>query len=341
VKRVLITGGFGFVGRNFARRLLADDHYVFVIDDGSTCPIPPDWSDCSKRPDFMIADVREFRMPRLRIPALDFGTYDLIIHCAAVVGGRLKIEGDPLAVATDLAIDSDFFNALASSKTKAKIIYFSSSAVYPIEFQQRKVHCKLAESMVHFNGNKIGMPDQTYGFSKLAGEFLAKQAVEKYGLDCIIYRPFSGYGEDQSFDYPFPSIIKRVVGGDDPIRIWGTGDQVRDFIHIDDIVECVLQTMDMLKPGEVLNLGLGEGVSFYQLAMKAGSVLQSFTDKIDNYPWKGCYVPTMRFNFDISKPEGVFYRVADTWKMSQFYKPKVSLEEGIRRVASHLTKLGK
>jgi GDP-L-fucose synthase len=249
---------------------------------------------------------------------------------AAIVGGRLKIEGDPLAVATDLSIDAEFFNWCVKAKPK-KIVYFSSSAVYPIGMQGRTGYCKLSESFTNFDGTRIGVPDFTYGWAKLTGEYLAKQAVEKYGLDVVVYRPFSGYGEDQSFDYPFPSIVKRVVHGENPITIWGSGDQTRDFIHIDDIVECVLQTMDVLKPGEVLNLGSGISTSFKDLVHLATQLVCHET-KVRK---------TIGIECDTSKPEGVFYRVADTWKMNQFYKPKVSLEEGIKRVATHLTKLGK
>jgi UDP-glucose 4-epimerase len=319
MKRVLITGGCGFVGRHFVKRLL-DGHWVCAVDDLSAGQHPDEWlSSWTSLSDFVFfcGDARK---------ELDefLSEIDLVIHCAAVVGGRLKIEGDPLAVATDLSIDSEFFNWCVKARPK-KIVYLSSSAVYPTKFQKREFNCKLSEPLTNFSGDLVGMPDFTYGWSKLTGEYLAKMAVEKYGLDVVIYRPFSGYGEDQAMDYPFPSIVERVVRGDDPITIWGSGDQVRDFIHIDDIVECVLQTMDVLKPGEVLNLGSGEPTSFKQLAKLAAKKLHF--EEAD---------PTIVC--DTSKPEGVFYRVADTWKMNQFYKLKVSLEEGIRRVASHLRK---
>jgi UDP-glucose 4-epimerase len=321
MKRVLITGGCGFVGRHFASRLLADGHWVCVIDDLSAGKHPDEWYPAwASNLDFLFLydDCREQLSEYL-------SEIDLVIHCAAIVGGRLKIEGDPLEVATDLAIDSDLFRWAIKTKPK-KIIYFSSSAVYPIEFQRNDKHqIKLSEPLTNFYGSRIGRPDMTYGWSKLTGEYLAKQAVERYGAHVIIYRPFSGYGEGQSFDYPLPSIIQRVVRGDDPIDIWGSGDQVRDFIHIDDIVECVLQTMDVLKPGDVLNLGSGIPISFRQLAAMAHTEVGA--------PTSPCNIVT-----DTSKPEGVFYRVADTYKMNQFYKPKVSLEEGIKRVATHLTK---
>lgn len=335
MKRILILGGCGFVGRHFANRFMRDFWHVTVVDDMSAGIEPIEWGFIEPRGYAWWGEHDEFVFHRGDLRG-DTGwlnrcelqqPFDLVIHCAAIVGGRLKIEGDPLAVATDLAIDSDFFNWCVKAKPK-KIIYFSSSAVYPIELQTRHNHVALAEQFTHFDCSRIGRPDLTYGWAKLTGEYLAKQAVEKYGLDVLVYRPFSGYGEDQSLDYPFPSIIRRVVEGADPITIWGSGDQVRDFIHIDDIVECVLQTMNELEPGEVLNLGSGVPISFRQLAAIAHTEVGP--------PTSSCNIVT-----DTSKPEGVFWRVADTYKMSQFYSPKVSLEEGIRRVAAHLTKTAK
>lgn len=335
--KALCLGGCGFVGRRFCRRLLNDGWEVDVIDDLSTGLPLNKWpaflqptTEQRERLHFRYDDARaSFRGGFLQPSA-----YDLVIHLAAVVGGRLKIEGDPLAVATDLSIDADFFNWLTRDAwiepgRSRKVIYFSSSAVYPIESQQRDSHCALSEGMVKLGGTRLGMPDMTYGWSKLTGEYLAKHAVEKYGVDVAIYRPFSGYGADQSLDYPFPSIIKRVLnameGKNDIISVWGSGDQVRDFIYIEDVVDCVMATYQQLAPGEALNIGSGEGVSFYQLVYTACKVL-------------GHDVPVIH---DPDKPEGVFYRVADTHKLSQFdWKPSVSLEEGIERVAKYLVDSG-
>jgi GDP-L-fucose synthase len=234
----------------------------------------------------------------------------------------LNIDGDPLAVATNLSIDAELFNWIVRTEKKPKLIYFSSSAVYPLELQTKERNCDLSELLTTFDTLRIGRPDATYGWSKMSGEYLPKVAAEKYGLDVKIYRPFGGYGEDQAMTYPFPSIIRRVLQGENPVTVWGSGDQERDFIHIDDVVEGVLSTYEKLKPGEVLNLGTGRGVSFKELARMACEILKR---------------PARIVN-DATKPEGVFRRVADTLKLDDFYKPKVWLEQGILRVGQHLEK---
>lgn len=315
MKKIAITGGLGFIGRAFSRRLLAEGHHVTIVDN-MVEGIPFDlWRDRpQKRPLTIKIDCREW----FRNAKPD--TYDLIFHCAAIVGGRLKIDGDPLAVATDLSIDSEFWNWAVRAEKKPTIIYFSSSAVYPLSHQTQNYHCELYEGLQNFYGKTIGVPDMTYGYAKLTGEYLAKFAVENYGADVRIYRPFGGYGEDQAMSYPFPAIIKRIVNGENPVTVWGSGDQERDFIHSSDVVDAVLTTIPLMKSGDVLNLGTGRALSFKQLARLAGEQL-------------GIKVVVSN---DATKPEGVFSRVAGIQKLSQYWTPTISAEEGIRRVAKAL-----
>ena len=212
--KILLTGGAGFVGRHFALKFLETDENEVLIVDNMYSGLPLDcWYIQPRYFDNLTIvqeDVRTWFRNKRNSPY----NFDLVIHCAAIVGGRLNIDGDPLSVATDLSIDSEFFNWAVRGKFTPKVIYFSSSAAYPIELQTEFCNCDLAESLLNFTTTRIGMPDMTYGFAKLAGEYLAKFAAEKYGLDVKIYRPFGGYGEDQDFNYPFPSIIKRVLDRD-------------------------------------------------------------------------------------------------------------------------------
>ena len=236
--------------------------------------------------------------------------YDLVIHLAAIVGGRATIEGNPLSVATDLAIDSDFFNWALITKP-GRIVYFSSSAAYPTKYQGDTDWVPLQESMI--NLDNISNPDLTYGWSKLTGEYLAK-FVQEAGIPVHIFRPFSGYGTDQSLDYPFPSYIKRAKDRMNPFDIWGDGEQSRDFIHMSDVVDAVAEAIRLDIQGPV-NLGMGRRTTFNELA--------KIVSEIEGY--------SPEFNHLETAPVGVLNRIADPKKMLSFYTPKISLEEGIER----------
>lgn len=281
-KKIFISGNLGFVGLHFTKLLKQNNHIVGVdIKDGKDCR------------DFFKINKEQF---------------DLVIHLAAIVGGRETIEGNPIAVATDLSIDAEMFNWAVNTK-QPKVVYFSSSAAYPIGKQETAY--QLSESDI--NLQDIKNPDMTYGWAKLTGEMLAEYA-RKQGVSVYVFRPFSGYGEDQDLTYPFPSFIKRIKDKVPEFEIWGTGTQVRDFIHIDDICAAVMKAVE-LDIQEPINLGSGVGTSFIELANQMMDI-------------SGHHVP---IKTDETKPVGVMYRVSDNRKMLNFYQPKISLEEGIKR----------
>lgn len=235
--------------------------------------------------------------------------YDLVVHCAAVVGGRMTISNDPLAVAVDLAIDSDFFRWAVRTK-QSRLVYFSSCATYPVDLQVPG-H-KTPESDIVLTGT-LGAPDMTYGWTKLTGEMLAQYA-EAEGVPVHIFRPFSGYGSDQDDSYPFPAYIDRALRRDDPFEIWGDGTQVRDFVHVDDVVDTVFAAVDA-DYREPLNIGNGRATSFNELAELVTSTVG--------------YSPEIKHCFD--RPVGPAWRVADTINQFELFKPRVTLEEGITR----------
>lgn len=278
--KILITGDEGFVGREFHRQL--QDHDITGIDLKSGY------------------DCRDFFKNSDEV-------FDMVIHLAAIVGGRLKIEGDPLGVATDLSVDAEMFNWALRTKQK-RVVYYSSSAAYPIDLQEHE--WLLCENDIDLDD--IHNPDYTYGWAKLTGEYLAKFANEA-GIPTYVFRPFSGYGEDQDLDYPFPSFIDRAKRKADPFDIWGDGTQVRDFIHISDVVSATLAAVysDYRNP---INLGNGRATSFNELAEMVTKAAG--------------YKPVFRH---IENPIGVKYRVADNERLLDIYTPKISLEEGIRR----------
>ena len=284
---ILITGGEGFVGEQYQR--------YFNKDKNNRCTIADLKNEIGCRDYYKTAEKK----------------FDLIIHLAAIVGGRLTIEGDPLSVATDLSIDAEFFNWLLRSDQTCPVIYFSSSAAYPIHLQEKGRRIPLSEDLIDYQ--RMATPDYTYGWAKLSGEFLADFA-NKQGRKVFVFRPFSGYGTTQALDYPFPSFIQRIKDKVDQFEIWGDGSQTRDFIHISDIVEATIKAveLDIMKP---INLGSGVATSFNELYQHVVNI--------------SGYTPSLGIRHLLDKPVGVHYRYADATLMNEFYKLNISLEAGI------------
>jgi nucleoside-diphosphate-sugar epimerase len=324
MRKILVTGAAGFVGRHLTHALLEAGHLVYAVDGlvpltGARDP-KHGWPFCTpfdfRNFKFFHEDCREWF---IKNKADDF---DYAYHAAALVGGRLMIENNPLAVAEDLAIDAAFWNWAKDVRPK-KSICFSSSAAYPISLQRKDHFVLLKETFINFK-ESIGIPDMTYGWAKLTSEYLARLAYEKYGLSTISFRPFSGYGEDQDDAYPFPSICKRVVAnrGAENIMVWGSGYQMRDFIHIDDCVEGILSMVDKIDDGDAVNLSTGKLTSFRELASMASRALGL------NHKVLG----------STNLPEGVFARGGDIQKQIELgFKAKIDLQRGINRAIKFLT----
>lgn len=333
----LVSGGCGFVGRNMVKRLYAttNDKIIFV-DNLTVGTHPSTWQSepltkkeghmevfgAAGRLIFLHQDFREFLRDVTLNPdfiketyAPDFEKFTDVFHFAAIVGGRATIEGDPMKVALDLSIDAELFYWITRHQPE-RTLYPSSSAAYPIDLQAEGDAIALAETDINFK--KMGEPDMTYGWSKLTGEFLAKVAAEHYGLSVTVIRPFSGYGEDQDLTYPVPAIAARIARREDPVEVWGTGRQGRDFVHIDDVIDCILFAMDRVTDGTAINIGRGELLSFIE-------IIQTMCE-IEGYS------PQIKQLLD--KPVGVFSRYSnmDYVHNEIGWKATISVKEGMRRV---------
>ncbi len=335
----LVSGGCGFVGRNLVKRLLqTTQDYFFVVDDLSTGTAPEHWLEGASGTEkavglkaygpggrllFLHSDFRTFLRDiqdnanllkeRYNLP---FDRFTNIYHFAAIVGGRAKIDGDPMMVALDLSIDAEFFYWVCNYKPE-RVLFPSSSAAYPVDLQSDEGAVALKESDISFE-SRLGQPDMTYGWSKLTGEYLAQIAARHYGISVACVRPFSGYGEDQDLTYPIPAIAARAAAKEDPFEVWGTGQQGRDFVHIDDCIDAILMAMDNVHDGSAINIGSGRLTSFLE-------IIDIFTDIAG-------YKPTIKPL--LHKPVGVHARHADMSYVSNTFdwKPKISIREGMERV---------
>jgi nucleoside-diphosphate-sugar epimerase len=185
-----------------------------------------------------------------------------------------------------------------------------------VNLQTEDYAIALSESDIDFTN--MGQPDMTYGWTKLTGEYLAHVAAKYYGISVTCIRPFSGYGEDQDLTYPVPAIAARAAKKEDPFEVWGTGKQGRDFVHIDDVLDCSLLAMEKITDGRAINIGMGK--------------LTSFIDIIEVFTKFAGYKPTIKQLLD--KPVGVHSRYCnmDYVKNEIGWEPRISIEEGMRRV---------
>jgi nucleoside-diphosphate-sugar epimerase len=331
----IVTGGCGFVGRHLVKRLIKQGHDTIIIDNLSSGIHPEYWLTDFKKNIiqnpyaihykgknniiFFHLDVCEFfhnYAHFMQNSKVYINKIKDTFNFAACVGGRAKIEGDPISVGIDLAIDAQFFN-WAIRENVERILYASSSAAYPIDLQEQGSAVQLREDHISFD-KQLGKPDMTYGWAKLTGEYLARLTSQHYGIHTACIRPFSGYGEDQDLTYPVPAIAARAAQHEDPLVIWGTGTQGRDFVHIEDCIDAIFLALEKISDGSGINIGSGNLVTFYEVA-------QLFSELTG-------YSPEIKPLVD--KPSGVHSRYADTTLMQQLlnWSPRISLRQGFSYV---------
>lgn len=299
-----MTGSAGFVGRHMVDALQRDGWAVRAVDIAN-----PGTSS--------VNDVRSWW--RAIGPTALAHHWDLVVHCAAVVGGIQTIEGNPLELAcNDLAIDAAFFDWCRRAQPR-HVVYFSSCAAYSARLCERGHPRRLREDDI--DPTSPEPPQHTYGQVKLQGEQLAMLLhYTNPAVSVHVVRPFSGYGEDQADSYPFPAILARAMAHEDPLTVWGNGQQVRDWVHIDDVVGAALALVDADLAGP-MNVCTGSATTMVQLA-------QLMAEQVG-------YSPSIATA--LHKPNSSSWRVGDPTLMRELWTPEVTLERGIARSIAALT----
>lgn len=295
--RALVTGSAGFLGRHFVRALADRGYTVVRVDSARTGPAS------------YAVDAHDV----FRGNAVAGIGFDLVVHCAAVEPHRAAIDGNPMHLAQNLMLDAAMFD-WAVRTGQRRVLYISSSAAYPVMLQSDGTH-HLSEQDIAppTDAGLIGAPDAGYGWLKLTGERLAADAA-RAGLPVHIVRPFSGYGEDQGENWPFGAFAARARRREDPFVIWGDGTQVRDWIHVSDLVAGALAVVEQ-DVREPVNLCTGAGTGMAEL--------------VALFCKEAGYSPDVELRAD--KPAGVAYRVGDPGRFHAIYQPKVGIDEGVAR----------
>lgn len=253
-KRVLVTGGAGFIGSEVVNQLLKKGYNIRVADD-----LSKDEAKVPQACDFLKVNLANKKAALRVMEGMDF-----CIHLAAKIGGIGYFHKYPATILSENnQMYSAVFEAAVAHRIK-RIIYISSSMVF--------------ESTKHFPSQekdltKIPLPLSAYGFSKLVGEWYCRAFKDEFELNYTIIRPFNAYGineaprEEIGYAHVIPDLIKKIISGQYPLELLGNGRQTRCFTHVSDIARGIIMAMESPRAiNEDFNIGSENEVSILNLA---------------------------------------------------------------------------
>ena len=318
IKRILVTGGAGMIGSNLVKRLVQNNtNDVRVVDNlwrGKREYLQNDegMPVIDMTTNFLPLDLKDSSACREAVQGIDE-----IYHLADIVAGIKFVFANQTQVIHDnTLIDANILSA-ASESNVSRFIYVGTACSYPKNKQYGVNAPPLLEEDIF-----PAHPESAYGWSKLFGELHTKYYGEETEMETGILRLHNVYGTPTDYSKErsqvIPSLITKAIRYPlDPFRVWGSGNQGRSFIHVDDVVDGLLLMMEKgLGKGDI-QLGTDHCISIRELA----EVIVKISEK------------KIKLIFDNKMPEGDRGRCGNCTKAKRIlgWKPRVSLEDGLRR----------
>lgn len=300
-KRVLVTGGSGFVGTHFVQALLELNAQICV-------PI-------HRRP-MIIADPRIETIPadltRIDDCLRVCDGVDYVIHAAGAVAAAGVTATNPMAAITaNLVLTTQMLQAAWDANVK-RFLVFGSSTGYPVT-----THPVTEDEMWSgpTHASYFG-----YGWMRRYLERISEFVASKTKMGIALVRPTAVYGRHDNFDprtsHVIPALIRRAVAKETPFEVWGTGNEIRDFLHVTDLVRGSLLLLEKHAVCDPVNIGYGKTV---KIADVVAAILRA------------AHHEDAQVKFDASKPTAIPVRMVDTTKAKKVlgFEPQVSLESGL------------
>ena len=309
-KRVLITGGAGFIGSTLAGRLL-DTNEIVVFDNLSRDALKD--KPFANHPNLtvVVGDVLDYD----KVVEVMAGGVDVVVHCAAIAGIDTVTIRPVTTMRVNMIGSANVLEAAARQGGIERVVCFSTSEVFGSRaFQVAETH--------NTSVGQIGEARWTYAVSKLAEEHLAMAYYHEQGLPVTVVRPFNVYGPAQVGEGALRTFVQRAVK-DETIEIHGDGTQIRAWCYVDDMVDGVLLCMVHPKAvGESFNIGNARAVvTITGLANTVVRVAGSKSELV--YTWKD-YVDVELRVPSVAKARDVIG-----------FEAKVDLDEGILKTAAY------
>jgi len=240
---------------------------------------------------------------------------NLIIDAAARVGGVGGNNAYPVEfLSQNLQIQSNLMDAAHEAKVE-KFVFLGSSCIYPR-------NCAQPIKEDYLLTGELEQTNSAYAIAKIAGIELIKSYRKEYGYSWISVMPTNLYGPNDNFDlensHVLPALIRKIVeakrNNSSEVVLWGSGNPLREFLHVDDLAKAVLVCLEKYDDSQQINIGSGDEISIKDLGQKIAN-LTGFTGKV---VW------------DSNRPDGTPRKVLDSTKINKLgWKAAISLDQGI------------
>ena len=307
-KRILVTGGPGFIGSHLVERLLLEGAVVSVCGR-SRARLFDHLGETAAEVEFLEGDLASLEFAQQACQG-----QELVFHLAAKVAGVGYNNAHPGSILFDNAtIGLNILEAAVRTGVE-RILLTSSACVY-------RRHCTVPTPETE---GFLDDPEPTnlgYGWAKRFLEVQARCYAAEYPIKIALPRPYNAYGPRDDFEWEtshvIPALIRKVVEGNNPIKVWGDGLQTRSFLYVTDFVEGLMLTLERYPECQPINIGSEEEVTIAGLIrliiQLAGSQAQ--------------------IEFDLTKPGGQPRRIGDYHLARELlgFEAKVLLVEGLRQ----------